>query len=471
MRTHEAEVPAAQPFAPGDIDPTADRRGANAPAPTPRKLISSASLIALSQIVLGAVGIASLPILARNFGPSAYKDFSLFATLLGVITYQDFARAILVAALSRKDATPAEVAALARASLISIVLLAALIGAIILEPRSALALVIATFFFGLASRDFAAMSAAGRVATASAIRNFVYALAFALAAALSSVAVDPLLYTGPFVLAQLALFLGYRRWERREFTFAARDGNSWLARVSGFGTLRASPSWPRFKRDMIDLLAFNVMVSLLISIDRLLLARFASDAVAGGYNAQSDLAVKLNILSSALGGVLLPILARTSVVEGEDEAARRFVRTASWSVPTAFLGIGVLILFHRPLVELALGANFASGAHCCAWLLCGVFIQFFGFLITPWQRARGDFTTQRRVYSRTAVITLAAAAVLIPNFGADGAAATFLVARSAEAQLLAIESSRLSAAILPRWKPALAFAMSAALLGLAALVT
>jgi len=469
MPARPAEAIVPDPFLANEAEAGQERRISKGPTPTPRALFSSASLIVISQVVLGAVGVGSLPILARHFGPGAYNDFSLFVTLLGVVTYQDFARALLVAALARRDASADEIAALARASLISIVSLAAVIGVAVLSTQSAIALVIATLFFGLSSRDFAAMSAAGRVASASAMRNFAYALAFALVAGLSVLVVHPLAYTLPFVAAQIGLFLAYRSWERRVPTTHEPHGTSWLARISGFGTLRASPSWPRFRRDMLDLLAFNLMASLLVSVDRLLLAHFSSDMVAGEYNAQNDLAVKLNIFSSALGGVLLPMLARSAVDEGEAEAGRRFVRTASWAVPTAFAGIAVLILFHRTLIDLVLGPQFASGAHRYAWLLCGVFVQFFGFLITPWQRARGDFTTQRRVYSRTALVTLISAVTLIPSFGADGAVATFLIARGAEAQLFAIEVSRLPAALLPRWKPSLAIGMAAALFLLASL--
>ncbi len=469
MPNRTSESAARQPLAASEAGLPLDRRQTRSPAPTPRALLSSASLIVVSQIVLGVVGVGSLPILARHFGPSAYNDFSLFVMLLGIVTYQDFARALLVAALARRDASADEIAALARASLISIVTLAGVIGAIVLSTQSAIALVLATLFFGLSSRDFAAMSVAGRVAAASSMRNFVYALTFAVVAALSLFAVHPVAYAGPFVLAQIVLYLAYRRWERREPRTRGPHGASWFARVSGFGTLRASPSWPRFRRDMLDLMAFNLMASLLVSIDRLLLARFSSDVIAGEYNAQNDLAVKLNIISSALGGVLLPMLARTAVNEGEDEAARRFVRTASWSVPTAFAGILVLIVFHRALIEVLLGAHFSSGAHRYAWLLCGVFVQFFGFLITPWQRARGDFSTQRRVYSRTALLTLVSAVILIPTCSADGAVATFLIARTAEAQLFAVEASRLRAALLPRWKTALAIGMAATLFALAGL--
>ena len=157
MPARTAEADPSESTAAGAGELLLDRRSARKPTPTPRALLSSASLIVISQVLLGAVGVGSLPILARNFGPGAYNDFSLFVTLLGVVTYQDFARALLVSALSRRDANADEIAALARASLISIVMLAGVLGLVMLSLQSALALMLATIFFGLSSRDFAAI--------------------------------------------------------------------------------------------------------------------------------------------------------------------------------------------------------------------------------------------------------------------------------------------------------------------------
>src|SRR5688572_6372902 len=136
MSTRTVEA-AAGSFAPGDPLLPLERRASSALPSTRRSLLSRASLIVVSQLVLGAVGIGSLPILARNFGRGAYNDFSLFGTLLGVVTYQGFARALLVAAMARRDARPEEIGALARASVIAIVALAACVGALVLSPLSA----------------------------------------------------------------------------------------------------------------------------------------------------------------------------------------------------------------------------------------------------------------------------------------------------------------------------------------------
>ena len=45
-----------------------------------------------SQAALAAAGLGALPILGRELGPGAYGEFSLYVTLLGVVTYQDVAR-------------------------------------------------------------------------------------------------------------------------------------------------------------------------------------------------------------------------------------------------------------------------------------------------------------------------------------------------------------------------------------------
>jgi hypothetical protein len=76
-------------------------------------------------------------------------------------------------------------------------------------------------------------------------------------------------------------------------------------------------------------------------------------------------------------------------------------------------------------------------------MLIGVFVHLFGFLITPWQRAQGDFATTRLAYQRAAVVMLAVGVVMIPLHGALGALIAYLCSRVAELQLIAVELRRL----------------------------
>jgi O-antigen/teichoic acid export membrane protein len=109
-----------------------------------------------------------------------------------------------------------------------------------------------------------------------------------------------------------------------------------------------------------------------------------------------------------------------------------------------------LMLFHREVVGLVLGPDFAATAWLFPPMLVGIFVGLFGFLISNWQRARGDFRTHRRCYSVAAVVTVIAGLVLVPTLGAVGALWTFLCARCAELLLCVSEASYLPRAVLSR---------------------
>lgn len=445
-------------------------------ASSTRVLWHGVSLTVVSQLALGVVGVLALPMMTRNFGPSAYGDFSLFVTVLGVVTYQDFARQMLVQAGGRSSAPPSEQRAIARASLTAMCLLAIVVGFIILQPATACALAVAAFFHGVASRDYAALSLAGRVGTAGALRNGAWAIAFLAVTAGSFSNSGPLVYAWPFAIANLSIALAYRwllgqpsllggaaLFHVRGLGVGWGKRGGWLARASGWATLRASPNWPKLRRDASDLFGFTVAASVMVSVDRVLLHKATDDVTLGVYVAHSDLALKLNIFHSALAAALFPMFVHTVAVGGRDLAARRLMRLADWLVPAGFAVLLGLMWLERPLVLLVLGRDFLSPHHYYTWVLLGLFVQLFGFIITPWQRAQGDFATQRRAYYRSAILMVGAGVVLIPRYGGAGAIAAFLVSRTAELQLAIHEIRRLPASLLPRWKVALAGAMLAVL--------
>jgi O-antigen/teichoic acid export membrane protein len=474
-RAREREPEAGQPAQLGELGELGDAAPVEGPRdelsvePRPlrtRGLWSGVSLMVASQLALGAVGVLSLPVLARNLGPASYGAFSLFVTVLGIVTYQDFARQILVHAGSRAGTPPSEIRGLARFNQLCLLALAASAGLAIFDLPTALALTAAAALHGLSSRDFAALSIAGRVGAATAMRNLAWALAFAAVAAGSFLPQGPASCAWPFVAANGLVFLAYRRLCGSRLPAAggsSAPASRSLADLVGWSALRRSESWPRYRRDILDLLGFTVAASVLVSADRILLERTADGSELGQYVGHADLAAKLHILSSALGSALFPMLAREVAAAGFEPAAKRFVRISSWTVSAGFVLVLGLMLFDRSVVALVLGPAFLPSAWIYRWMLLGIFAQLFGFLITPWQRAQGDFATQRRAYNRAAVVMILAGLALIPLYGCAGALAAFLCSRLAEAQLVAHEVRRLPRSILPRWKVGAALGMLAVL--------
>jgi O-antigen/teichoic acid export membrane protein len=337
----------------------------------------------------------------------------------------------------------------------------------VLSPASAAALVLATLLHGLASRDYATLAIAGRVGSATAIRNFAWAGAFTGVALLSSVASGPLVFAGPFVLANLVTWLAYRRLagppvaERAEAVDAP-----WWARASGWATLARSSEWPRYRTAILDLLGFTLAAAAITSLERVLLDRTAGADELSLYCGAADVALRIQVIGSALSATIYPTFAKLVSERGEVQAARQFLRVASWVVSAYFVGLLLLLALDTTLLDLLLGPAFAESRPLFVLLLIGVFVHSLGYLLTPWQRARGDFATPRASYIRAAVVMLAVGCLAVPAWGALGAVIAYLSARTAELQLALIELRRMPRHLHAGRKFALAGVMFAVLTAL-----
>lgn len=417
-----------------------------------------------SHIGVAIAGLVSLPVLARNLGPAAYGHFSLFMTGLGVLSNLDLARPILVRELARDGGTEGSVAlhptgrlsrfearTLAVTSACLLALLALAIGLVAVDSVTAAALAASVLLSGAASAAFAELSADGRVGLAGSIRNGCWAGALVATALASFATTTPHAYIWAFLAANLAILALYQRAIR-----------SALSALFVWPSLRAL----RARRAMaIDVGAFAGASAVVASADKVMLASSASAAEFGHYAAQYDLATKVNVISTALGSMLLPALARLHGEHGELATMTRFVRVASWIALAFFLGIGLLIVFHAQFAALVLGEDFArNGEHLVyVLLLVGVFIHLFGFLLTAYQRACGDFRSQRVAYIASALLMLLVGALTVPTYGALGAVMTYLTGRTAELVLVAVEVRRIPRAALPRWRVVTLVAMTAVL--------
>lgn len=419
-----------------------------------RSLGRNAAQLVGSHAGLGATGLACFPILAANLGQAGYGDFSLFLTLAGLAVQLDFARPLLVRELARGGTLERHGHLVGTCAIVQFaVALAA--GWLLLGPLGGACLAGVALLGALASAPYAALSAEDRVGRAGALRNGLWAAAFVGATALSFVTARVELVGLAFLAASLALLFVYRSATRR-------SAGPWIPRPE----LTPLRSW----RDQIgDIAAFSAANAVVVATDRVALRGNASGETFGAYAGQADLAIKLNMCASAIGAALLPVFARAHGSSGHSAAARSFVRIASWIALGYFAIVLTLILLQEQLVQLVLPPDFASAARVLPLVLVGVFVHLFGFLVTPWQRACGDYTTHRRVYVAAALWTLVAGVVLVPTFGAWGAVATYLSARVAELVLVAIEASRLPRQILPLSRLAVLAAMVVTLAVVAAL--
>ena len=442
--------------------------GGLAPDARPAWLAGAGHALA-SQVLLGLVGLLTLPVLGRQLGPAAYGDFSLFVTLLAAVTYQDVARQLLIHEHAHERHAPGDLEALSRLSTTWILALATLVGACVLTPPSAAALALVALFHGLASRDYATLSVRGRVGVATATRNFAWAAAFVLVALLSLGTRSTLAQTLPFVAAAVAIRVLYRELVGAERTASSvtQAPGRWLARRCGWAHARNSERWPAYKRAALDLLGFTLASSAIAALDRILLDKTVGGDELGLYCGAADVALRVHVVSSAVSAALYPALATTLSKHGYEAAARHWVRIASYGVATYFVGFVALLVFGERLLQALLGPAFAASWPVFALLVVGLFVHSFGFLLTPWQRAQGDFGTQRRAYGRAALAMLLVGSLTVPLYGAIGAALAYLVARLAEVQLVIREVRRLPRGLLPAGRLIAAATMVVALGALA----
>ncbi len=402
-------------------------------------LARRASGVLGSHAAAAALGIASLPVLARALGPAEYGRLSLFLTLLGVVTYQDFLRPLLVRALSRGEHADGGLRALSAVVSWTLATVAGVVGVLLFSPLVAAFFAIAVLAHGLASVDYARLALAGRVAGAAFVRNIAWgsaAVAAACIATLIADGADPAWVAAPFCAANVAILVIYR------------------ARVGGAGTARwrvgaldsARVAWREHRTAILGLVGFGLANALVVSADRLLAERWLDAHDFGLYAGCADLASKLAIVGSAVGTVLYPSFARHS--DGSEREAHRFVGIASRVLLGWAAVLAVLVLVSPRLVPLVLGPDYGAGAWICTALFAVSFVHMLGFLVTPWQRARGEFVAQTRSYAIAGVAMIGVGWALVPLLGIAGAVACACTARLAELQLFFRESRALGRRVL-----------------------
>ncbi len=434
-------------------------------------ILRGASTVLGSHVAAALLGIASLPVLAQTLGPGPYGRFSLFLTLLGVVTYQDFLRPLLVRVFSARSGDEAALRGLSScvAWLLASVALAA--GLALFTPGVALLFAVAVLAHGLASVDFARLARAGRVARAALVRNFAWGAAAVSAAGLAwqgGAETSLFVCALPFCVANVTILLIYRR------AVSATSGGDVRATSASDATTALWPSavalrgaraaWSTHRSEIAALIGFGLANALVVSADRFVALRWLEPQEFGLYAACADLASKLAIVGTAAGTVLYPSFARHA---GGAHEAQRFVGLATRIMIGWGVVIALLVFSAGPLVELVLGPQYAAGRGLCALLFAASFVHMLGFLLTPWQRARGEFAPQTRAYAAAGVCMVAVGAILVPAIGLVGAVACACTARIAEVALLAREVRFLPAAALPRARLAALGSMAAGILALA----
>lgn len=403
--------------------------------------------IGASQASLAIAGLVAYPFLTRHLGPGGYGSFSLLLTIWGLVYASDVARPLLTREQSAGDPDEArtDLGSAALFNLVAMAGLGAVLGAIGGGGTWALVAAVFAAISCLASPAAAQLAATGSPHVPIVARNVAWSVAFLLAAAVVFGGGGWAPALGCFFLARVALTLYLRS------RVAGRPG---VARVRWSGVAGAT------RVNLLDLLGFKLVLVVLATADRFVLYRLASPDVFGEYAAAFDLVIKVNVFSSAVGALLEPALARRFGQGGTEAAGRHLLRVARWSFPAVGFVLTLLSLFSAPLLATIAGAPFADAAHFIPILAVGVLLQFVGFLLVPWRQAVGDFRSQRQGYGVAAVAALVAGLLLVPVWGAYGAAAAYLVARVGDLWILRRSWSELRPAGGVGWREMTGFVLS-----------
>jgi O-antigen/teichoic acid export membrane protein len=196
--------------------------------------------------------------------------------------------------------------------------------------------------------------------------------------------------------------------------------------------LRVRPrGWPRLARDAAPFGLQEVFGQIVFRIDTVLLAALATSAVVGSYGAGYRLLEATLFLSWSVGNSVLPMF---SYLDGDtDPPLHRAYGGALKLLLVVLLPVAVVLgMCARPIVDLVYGLpQYAGTVGVLRWLAPAIVCYGIGHLagILVLVRRRGRLTVTATAVMAGANIALNL--VLIPPFGAQGAAAATLATEAA----------------------------------------
>jgi PST family polysaccharide transporter len=207
-------------------------------------------------------------------------------------------------------------------------------------------------------------------------------------------------------------------------------GIAWRLRV-----LRAPQlSWRAVGRQLAeagDAFVASASVSLFGAANTILLKSCAGPYQAGLYAAADKLRTVGNLVPAQLCAVLYPRIAAL-FAHDRASAAKLTVFGAAFTLAMSAACAAFFIGWSEPLAHFVLGGEFSGAAPVLA-VLCGstVFGNLAYFLGLQVLMPFGASRSRSRLILLTGLLNIALAFVLVPRYGAQGAAAAFLIAQAA----------------------------------------
>lgn len=187
----------------------------------------------------------------------------------------------------------------------------------------------------------------------------------------------------------------------------------------------APRTWPRFLRNSLPFGLGSLAMTTSFNADTVLLSLFWSAGVVGWYNAAYRLVFTLLSVVSGFWHALTPSLAREQADSPQRVGAvarAGVLGLALYALPAA-VGVSVLA---APIVELLFGPAFLPAAPLLAIVIWDVPLLMFAALCGNISTALGLERRTAPIYVAGAVLNVVGNLVLIPSWGAHGAAVVTL---------------------------------------------
>ncbi len=228
-----------------------------------------------------------------------------------------------------------------------------------------------------------------------------------------------------------------------------------------------------FRRDSVPgLLGFggwmtisNILLPLMIHIDRFLIGAIRSVAEVAYYVTSAEIVVKLLILPRAWVSALFPAFA-AHFHQRPRETSELFAQSIRLLLATLFPVVLGIVLFAPEGLTLWLGPEYGErSAPVMRWLTAGIFLYSLAFVPTSLLQAIGRPDLTAKVHAIELPLYLGLASLLIHRFGIRGAATAWVLRATFDAICLFLLAARHA----PHSRPGLARVLPATLLALALL--
>jgi O-antigen/teichoic acid export membrane protein len=386
-----------------------------------------------------ALAVVITPILVHGLGPVYYGIFALSAAALGFVGMLDLGMGTALVRFLSSSVARGEVEEPRRLVQASTAFYG-IVGVVGFAVMVLLGLVFAPALFHLGPHDlsiarFALIVSGGAFAFDTVGRTFS---AIPLALQRSGVAAAVRIGTGTAGAAMTAAVVTSGLGLRWLVTgYALVDvGGLFLAVAVARRVLPGVTLWPRWDPERIRrLMTFsgwvflaNISAFVIFQFDRLMLGALASVSEVTYYAVPSSMASYLYAATTSLAAIVIPATGDL-IARGERLPVERLYRRATrlCLLFVGSLGIPVLVFAH-PLLELWLSRGFATKSSLTLQLLVLTFM-FFSLTIVPYNvLVAGGFPRIVGVLNLCiAAVNVVLIFVLIPRYGATGAAVAYLV--------------------------------------------